>query len=98
MPKSSWAPSLSVAQGMEPYGLCPGRLPIPQAATCCFYSGGISEAENLLPYGSTSFASRAGQLAGNHFMTITTGRDRVAEFGNHVLWNDAMDIGFDHLD
>lgn len=70
----------------------------PASGDVLFYPGGISEAEILLPYGSTSFASRAGQLAGNHFMTIITGRERLAELGNHVLWNGAMDIEFDRLD
>lgn len=70
----------------------------PASGELLFYPGGISEVEILLAYGSTSFASRAGPLAGNHFMTITTGRDRLAEFGNHVLWNGAMEIEFDRLD
>ena len=34
------------------------------------YPGGVSETEILFPYGSTMFASKAGQLAGNHFATI----------------------------
>jgi len=31
------------------------------------YLGGISETEILLAYGSVRFASKVGQLAGNHF-------------------------------
>ena len=38
-----------------------------------FFPGGISETEILFPYGSTSFASKAGPLAGNHFATIVEG-------------------------
>ena len=31
----------------------------------------------MLPYGSCCFASKAGQLAASHFLTITEGRDRL---------------------
>ena len=37
------------------------------------YPGGISETEILLAYGGVHFASKMGQLAGNHFLTITLG-------------------------
>src|SRR5438477_3632626 len=42
---------------------------------------GISETEILLAYGSVRFASKVGQLAGNHFLTITEGADQLAELG-----------------
>lgn len=35
-----------------------------------FYPGGFSETEILFVYGSSRFASKMGQLAGNHFLTV----------------------------
>ena len=43
-----------------------------------FYPGGISETEILLAYGGVRFASKMGQLAGNHFITITDGLENLA--------------------
>jgi Protein of unknown function (DUF3830) len=56
------------------------------------YPGGISETEILLAYGGVHFASKMGQLAGNHFLTITSGLDRLAELGRSVLWEGAKTI------
>ena len=39
----------------------------PSAGDLLFYPGGFSETEILLAYGSCSFASKMGPLAGNHF-------------------------------
>ena len=71
----------------------------PENATCypapghiLFYPGGVSETEILFPYGSTSFASKAGVLAGNHFATIVEGVDRLAELGRKVLWEGAQPL------
>ena len=59
------------------------------------YPGGLSEVEILFPYGATCFASKMGQLAGNHFATIHTGQEDLAELGRRVLWKGAQDIRFD---
>jgi hypothetical protein len=59
------------------------------------YPGGISETEILFPYGSTLFASKAGQLAGNHFATIEQGAENLAELGKLVVWEGAQDITFE---
>jgi Protein of unknown function (DUF3830) len=59
------------------------------------YPGGLSETEILFPYGSTMFASKAGQLAGNHFATIYEGNDRLATLGHRVVWEGAQDITFE---
>jgi hypothetical protein len=56
------------------------------------YPGGLSEVEILFPYGATLFASKMGQLAGNHFATIEAGRERLPELGNAVLWDGALDL------
>jgi hypothetical protein len=58
------------------------------------YPGGISETEILLAYGGVAFASKVGQLAGNHFLTITEGRENLAALGKLVLWEGAKDIHF----
>ena len=56
------------------------------------YPGGISETEILFPYGSTLFASKMGQLAGNHFATIYDGVERLEELGRKILWEGAQEI------
>ena len=56
------------------------------------YPGGISEMEILFPYGATMFSSRVGQLAGNHFATVTEGREHLAEVGRLALWEGAQDF------
>ena len=59
------------------------------------YPGGISETEILLAYGAVSFASKVGQLAGNHFITLTEGLENLPALGKMVLWNGAQDIVFE---
>jgi hypothetical protein len=61
------------------------------------YPGGISETEILLAYGGVSFASKVGQLAGNHFLTITKGRENLVALGKMTLWQGAQDIVFSLL-
>lgn len=56
------------------------------------YPGGLSEVEILFPYGATSFASKMGQLAGNHFATIEGGRERLPRLGDAVLWEGALEL------
>jgi hypothetical protein len=59
------------------------------------YPGGISETEILLAYGGVHFASKVGQLAGNHFLTITEGRENLTPLGKMTLWQGAQDILFE---
>ncbi len=64
-------------------------------ASIILYPGGISETEILLAYGGVRFASKVGQLAGNHFLTITKGRENLAALGKLCLWQGAQDIVFE---
>jgi hypothetical protein len=56
------------------------------------HPGGISETEILVAYGAVHFASKVGQLAGNHFITITSGLDKLYELGSAVLYEGARSI------
>lgn len=58
------------------------------------YPGGISETEILLAYGGVDFSSKMGQLAGNHFITLTSGLENLKAVGHAVLWGGAQDIRF----
>jgi len=61
------------------------------------YPGGISETEILFPYGACCFASKMGQLAGNHFLTLVEGREQLPELGRRVLWEGAQDVVFESV-
>ena len=61
------------------------------------YPGGISETEILLAYGGVRFASKVGQLAGNHFLTITKGRENLVALGKLTLWKGAQNIVFERI-
>jgi hypothetical protein len=67
----------------------------PAPGAILFYPAGISETEILFPYGPASFASKMGPLAGNHFLTIVDGRDRLPEVGRLLCWEGAQDILFE---
>src|SRR6185437_5111817 len=56
------------------------------------YPGGVSETEILLAYGAVRFASKVGQLAGSHFLTITSGLDKLYELGRMVLYEGAKPV------
>jgi len=70
----------------------------PAPGEILLYPGGYSETEILFPYGSTLFASKMGQLAGNHFLTIIEGREHLKELGRRVLWEGAQDITFERAE
>ena len=69
----------------------------PSRGDILLYPGGFSETEILIAYGSASFASKMGALAGNHFLTIVEGRENLYELGNMVLWQGAQDILFEAM-
>lgn len=62
------------------------------------YPGGVSETELLIPYGRTQFASKAGLLAGNHFLTIVSGAENLSELGRLALWKGAQPIQIERTD
>lgn len=64
----------------------------PAPGAIIVYTGELSECEILVAYGAVDFSSKLGQLAGNHFATITAGRGQLAEMGRRVLWEGAQDI------
>jgi hypothetical protein len=66
----------------------------PAPGQILLYPGGISETEILLAYGGVRFASKMGQLAGNHFITLTSGLENLPELGRRALWSGAQDIRF----
>lgn len=67
----------------------------PAPGEILFYPGGYSETEILFPYGACLFASKTGQLAGNHFLTIVEGKEHLRAVGEKVLWQGAQEIVFE---
>ena len=90
--ESAWVP-----MGFElELGLGPENAnSYPAAGELLLYPGGLSEVEILFPYGATCFASKMGQLAGNHFATIVEGNEQLSELGRVVLWEGAQPILFE---
>ena len=69
----------------------------PAPGQIILYPGGISETEILMAYGGVHFASKMGQLAGNHFITVTSGLENLATLGKSVLWKGALPIRFEEV-
>jgi hypothetical protein len=67
----------------------------PAPGQVLWHPAGASEAELLIAYGPTRFASKAGQLAGNHFLTLDVDPAELAEIGRSVLWHGAVDVSFE---
>jgi hypothetical protein len=67
----------------------------PAPGQVILYPGGISETEILIAYGGVHFASKLGQLAGNHFVTLTSNLDKLPELGRMALWQGAQDVRFE---
>ena len=89
--ESAWMPlGWELDIGLEPEN----STSYPGPGELLLYPGGLSEVEVLFPYGATCFASKMGQLAGNHFATIEDGRERLEELGHAVAWDGALDIRF----
>jgi hypothetical protein len=88
--QSAWIPFGELDVGVGPEN----ATSYPAPGEILLYPGGVSETEILFPYGPTCFASKAGQLAGNHFATIVEGAERLQELGELVLWQGAQPISF----
>jgi hypothetical protein len=69
----------------------------PSRGDFLLYPGGFSETEILFTYGSSSFASKMGALAGNHFLTVEEGGENLEALGKLVLWQGAQDIVFEAM-
>ncbi len=69
----------------------------PSMGDILFYPGNYSETEIILAYGACRFASKMGQLAGNHFLSIVEGRENLRAFGIAVLWQGAQAVVFEAL-
>jgi hypothetical protein len=57
----------------------------PSYGDLLLYPGYRNEQEILVPCGPTCFKSPAGELAGNHFATLQTDRERLAEIEERTL-------------
>jgi hypothetical protein len=66
----------------------------PAPGQILLYPGGFSETEILVAYGACQFASKMGQLAGNHFLTVVEGTENLLPLGRMVLWQGAQQIEF----
>src|SRR6266852_7259013 len=89
--QAAWIPFGELDAGLGPEN----ATSYPAPGEILLYSGGVSETEILFPYGPTCFASKAGQLAGNHFATIVEGSEQLQALGERVLWDGAQPIRFE---
>ena len=69
----------------------------PAPGQILWYPGGFSETELIFAYGPVNFASTMGQLAGNHFLTVVEGNERLQDMGRKVLYEGAQDIVFETI-
>jgi Protein of unknown function (DUF3830) len=67
----------------------------PSIGQIILYPGGVSETEILMSYGHVNFASKAGQLSGNHFITLTSGLENIHALGRKTLLEGQQDIVFE---
>ena len=88
--ESAWIPLGDLETGVGPEN----ANSYPGPGELLLYPGGLSETEILFPYGATCFASKMGQLAGNHFATIVEGNEGLAELGRLVMWEGAQNVRF----
>jgi hypothetical protein len=89
--ESTWVPLGDLKVPIPPENATVYPLP----GEILLYPGGVSETEVLIPYGRTQFGSKAGLLAGNHFLTIVAGAEQLPELGGLTLWKGAQPILID---
>ena len=92
--ESTWVPLGELVVNVPPENATTYPLP----GEILLYPGGVSETEVLIPYGRTQFGSKAGLLAGNHFLTIVSGVEHLADLGRLTLWEGAQSIIIDRID
>lgn len=86
-----WLPLGDFAFGVGPEN----HTSYPAPGQVLLYPGGISETEILIAYGGVRFASKVGQLAGSHFITLTSGLENLPELGRLALWEGAQPVRFE---
>jgi hypothetical protein len=89
--EAAWIPLGDLDVGLGPEN--PTSFPAP--GHVLLYPAGLSECEILFPYGANRFYSKVGELAGNHFLTLTGGLEHLRDLGELVLWEGAKEIVFD---
>ena len=91
--EACWIPlgNLDLGLGFE------NHTSYPAPGQILLYPGGISETEILLAYGGVHFASKMGQLAGNHFITLTSNLENLPALGKTVLWKGAQKVRFEEV-
>ena len=89
--ESCWIPFGELDVGFGPENAT--RYPSP--GEVLFYPGGVSETEILLAYGAVQFASKAGVLAGNPLIDLTSGLEHLRELGRLALWEGAQAVRFE---
>ncbi len=94
--EASWVPlgEFQLLRGDAPVGF-ENHTSHPSVGDVLFYPGPYSETEILLAYGSCCFASKMGQLAGNHFLTIVQGKENLRALGVKTLWEGAQEVLFE---
>ncbi len=88
--EGGWIPFGDLDLGLSPEN----ATSYPSPGELVLYPGGVSETEILLAYGYVNFASKAGQLAGNHFATVAEGNENLRALGRKLLWEGAQEIVF----
>lgn len=91
--EAGWIPFGDLDLGLGPEN----ATSYPHPGEIVLYPGGVSETEILLAYGYVNFASKAGQLAGNHFATVVEGNENLRPLGVKFLWEGAQEIVFREL-
>ena len=69
----------------------------PSRGEALLYPGGLSEAEIIFAYGSCSFSSKVGQLAGNHFLSVINNLDEWYALGRKILYEGMQTLTIDLL-